>query len=128
MISTVKFFIFNKICKQKLHHFHALTFADILYRLRANRTNRNFICNLNPKQSKINTFMKTKKNITTQLKRIEHKCDRMTILLTKLNRMVRGQVVDSLIDTMRQEAMRMKEMSRIERERTAQANSDGLHK
>ena len=69
--------------------------------------------------------MKQKKNITTQLKRIEHKCDRMTILLTKLNRMVRGQVVDSLIDTMRQEAVRMREMSRIERERT-QARNDGL--
>lgn len=69
--------------------------------------------------------MKQKKNITTQLKRIEHKCDRMTILLTKLNRMVRGQVVDSLIDTMRQEAVRMREMSRIERERT-QAGNDGL--
>ena len=50
----------------------------------------------------------------------------MTTLLTKLNRMVRGQVVDSLIDTMRQEAMRMREMSRIERERTEQANDDGL--
>ena len=71
--------------------------------------------------------MKPKKNITRQLKRIERKCDRMTTLLTKLNRMVRGQVVDSLIDTMRQEAMRMREMSRIERERTEQANDDGLH-
>ena len=70
--------------------------------------------------------MKPKKNITRQLKRIELKCDRMTTLLTKLNRMVRGQVVDSLIDTMRQEAMRMREMSRIERERTEQANDDGL--
>ena len=70
--------------------------------------------------------MKPKKNITRQLKRIEQKCDRMTTLLTKLNRMVRGQVVDSLIDTMRQEAMRMREMSRIERERTEQASNDGL--
>lgn len=70
--------------------------------------------------------MKPKKNITRQLKRIEQKCDRMTTLLTKLNRMVRGQVVDSLIDTMRLEAMRMREMSRIERERTEQASNDGL--
>ena len=70
--------------------------------------------------------MKPKKNITRQLKRIEQKCDRMTTLLTKLNRMVRGQVVDSLIDTMRQEAMRMRGMSRIERERTEQASNDGL--
>lgn len=58
--------------------------------------------------------------MAVQLNRIEQKCDRMASLLTRLNRLVRGQVVDSLIDTMRQEALRMKELSRIERERTMQ--------
>lgn len=65
-------------------------------------------------------IMKRKKNMAVQLNRIEQKCDRMASLLTRLNRLVRGQVVDSLIDTMRQEALRMKELSRIERERTMQ--------
>ena len=95
-----------------------------LFRTPPNKHTSMFVIKI-PDNPQKNTYMKQKKNITTQLKRIEHKCDRMTILLTKLNRMVRGQVVDSLIDTMRQEAVRMREMSRIERER-AQAGNDGL--
>ena len=66
-------------------------------------------------------IMKKKKTFTSRLKRIESKCDRMTVLLDNLNRLVRGEVVDSLIDTMRQEALRLRELSREERERT-----DGL--
>ena len=79
------------------------------------------VCTPTPNTSPINQYvMKMKKNMAVQLNRIEQKCDRMASLLTRLNRLVRGQVVDSLIDTMRQEALRMKELSRIERERTMQ--------
>ena len=79
------------------------------------------VCTPTPNTSPRNQyFMKRKKNMAVQLNRIEQKCDRMASLLTRLNRLVRGQVVDSLIDTMRQEALRMKELSRIERERTMQ--------
>lgn len=60
--------------------------------------------------------------INARLGRIEHKCDQMAALLTKLNKLVRGQVIDSLIDTMRREAIRMRNISRAERER-----SDELH-
>lgn len=79
------------------------------------------VCTPTPNTSPINQYvMKRKKNMAVQLNRIEQKCDRMASLLTRLNSLVRGQVVDSLIDTMRQEALRMKELSRIERERTMQ--------
>lgn len=85
------------------------------------RTNVGRVCTPTPNTSPINQYvMKRKKNMAVQLNRIEQKCDRMASLLTRLNRLVRGQVVDSLIDTMRQEALRMKELSRIERERTMQ--------
>ena len=85
------------------------------------RINSGRVCTPTPNTSPINQYvMKRKKNMAVQLNRIEQKCDRMASLLTRLNRLVRGQVVDSLIDTMRQEALRMKELSRIERERTMQ--------
>lgn len=85
------------------------------------RINAGRVCTPTPNTSPINQYvMKRKKNMAVQLNRIEQKCDRMASLLTRLNRLVRGQVVDSLIDTMRQEALRMKELSRIERERTMQ--------
>lgn len=85
------------------------------------RINAVRVCTPTPNTSPINQYvMKRKKNMAVQLNRIEQKCDRMASLLTRLNRLVRGQVVDSLIDTMRQEALRMKELSRIERERTMQ--------
>ena len=66
--------------------------------------------------TKKNHTIMRKTNIVTRLKRIEKKCDNMQKMLNMLNKLVRGQVIDSLIDTMREEAVRMRNMSRIQSE------------
>jgi len=48
---------------------------------------------------------------------MESRLERIEALVTNLHKLVRGEKVDALIDTMREEALRMREMSKLERER-----------
>ena len=52
-----------------------------------------------------------------RIERMECRLERIEALVTNLHKLVRGEKVDALIDTMREEALRMREMSKLERER-----------
>lgn len=52
-----------------------------------------------------------------RIERMESRLERIEALVTNLHKLVRGEKVDALIDTMREEALRMREMSELERER-----------
>ena len=52
-----------------------------------------------------------------RIERMESRLERIEALVTNLHKLVRGEKVDALIDTMREEAPRMREMSKLERER-----------
>lgn len=52
-----------------------------------------------------------------RIERMESRLERIEALVTNLHKLVRGEKVDALIDTMREEARRMREMSELERER-----------
>lgn len=52
-----------------------------------------------------------------RIERMEGRLERIEALVTDLHKLVRGENMDALIDTMREEALNLRELSRLERER-----------
>jgi hypothetical protein len=52
-----------------------------------------------------------------RIERMEGRLERIEALVTNLHKLVRGEKMDALIDTMREEALILRELSRLERER-----------
>ncbi|MBR1492642.1 MAG: hypothetical protein IJ610_07850 [Bacteroidaceae bacterium] len=52
-----------------------------------------------------------------RIERMEWRIERIEALVTDLHKLVRGEKMDALIDTMREEALNLRELSRLERER-----------
>jgi hypothetical protein len=52
-----------------------------------------------------------------RIERMEWRLERIEALLTDLHKLVRGEKMDALIDTMREEALNLRELSRLEMER-----------
>ena len=52
-----------------------------------------------------------------RIERMEGRLERIEALVTNLHKLVRGEKMDALIDTMREEALNLRKLSRLERER-----------
>ena len=52
-----------------------------------------------------------------RIERMEGRLERIEALVTDLHKLVRGEKMDALIDTMREEALNLRELGRLERER-----------
>lgn len=52
-----------------------------------------------------------------RIERMEGRLERIEALVTDLHKLVRGEKMDALIDTMREEALNLRKLSRLERER-----------
>ena len=52
-----------------------------------------------------------------RIERMEGRLERIEALVTDLHKLVRGEKMDALIDTMREEALNLRELSRLERAR-----------
>lgn len=52
-----------------------------------------------------------------RIERMEGRLERIEALVTNLHKLVREEKMDALIDTMREEALNLRELSRLERER-----------
>lgn len=52
-----------------------------------------------------------------RIERMEGRLERIEALVTDLHKLVRGEKMDALIDTMREEALNLRELSRLEGER-----------